>query len=236
MSVECVPDWRWRKITRAMIDFSTPQDPFIQHVYNVNAGNKKDTAVEHAISLHQIPYKRDNLIAFFLSRATHQQITRGTWIPEEVLIIFEKLFIDPTQFSDKMDLRMYAKFYRDHICEMESRPVIEKAIQEGGPYLLLQYWATGNEVIRVPDEELATKLLMTSFTKLAIASQESILAASSKEAVKWGKLANQALAARNRLNPTPLDTEDLIVGIKNREVTTAIGEDGVGFDLSTLVH
>ncbi len=235
MHYECIPDWRWQAIKKAQREQTPLIDDFMRDVYSVMLGTTADEIIEAALTLHSVPYKRDTLIAFFLSRATHQQIKTGTWIEFDVLEIFEKLFIDPDAFGDKMDLRLYATFYRDTVCSEGMEPFIDKAIAEG-PYALLQYMATGNEVVRVPDDEVATRLVMTAYAKLAVAGQEPILGLAAKEAREWGKQAIQALTVRNRLHAIPADTEDILLGIKEREVTTAIGEGGVGFDVSRILH
>lgn len=232
---ECVPDWRWMSLIQAQKTRITPQDPFLLRVYNVMMDIDTDEEVSEALTHYHIPFKRDTLISFFLSKATLDQTHTGTWVKTPVLEIFEKLFVDPEQFRDKMDLRMYAQFYRDTICVEEYRPVLDMAVAEG-PYALLQYWATGNELVRMPDDEFATKLAMAAYVKVMATNQESILSAASQESLKWLKAANQLLNARNRLNPTPKDNEDLLFGIKDREVTTPIGLQGTGFDISDVVH
>ena len=231
----CTPDWRWLDIVRARAEHTPPTDALSLRVYNVMNGVEKDGDIYEALGQYSVPYKRDALVTFFLSKATFQQIAIGTWVELPVLAIFEQLFIDPDQFKDKMDLRLYARFYRDNICEEQSRPLVDRAIDDG-PYSLLNYWATGNELVRIPDEEIATKLVMMAWSKVNVASQESIMSGAAKQGLSWSKLVKDVLTARNRLNPTPLDPEDLLLGIKDREVTAPIGFEGIGFSIDDVVH
>lgn len=235
MPYKCIPDWRWLAVQKAKTDNTPPEDEFLLTVYNVIVGKNRDEEIERAIDLYQLPYKRDTLTSFFLSRATLAQIRQGTNIPETVLEIYEQLFMDSHQFLDKMDRRIYARTYRDTICEAESRPIIDKAIVDG-PYALLQYWAEGSEMVNIPDAELASKLAMMAWTKVTAASQESILSDASKEALKWVKAANQLVNSRNRLHPDPADTDEVLVGIKDREVTIPVGMEGLGIPEDELVH
>lgn len=231
----CIPNWRWLEVLRAQADSVRPTDEFIAHVYGVLQGHFQDENVSRAIELFNLPFKRDSLTAFLLSKATHAQIEKGTGIKLEVFVIFEKLFVDPDQFQDKMDVRMYAHLYRDTICQKDNRMQIEKAITDG-PYALLEYWSLGNEVVSIPDEAIAAKLLGIALRKVSAAAQASLLSPEAKEGIRWAGYAEKILNTRNKLNPTPTDAEELLLELEQDDTTEAIGVENVGFDLDHLAN
>lgn len=220
---------------QAQTDNKRPSDEFIAHVFDVLRGDTKDPDVVRAVELFHIPFKRDTLTAFLISKATPSQIERGTEILAAVFTIFEKLYVDPDQFQDKMDIFMYAHYYRDNICQKENRMQIEKAITDG-PYALLEYWSMGNEVVRVTDEDITAKLMGIALRKLSAAAQASLISVESKEGLRWASLLEKVVNTRNRLNPTPTDAEELMLDLETDVVTEPIGEAFIGFDLSHLAN
>lgn len=222
-------------VQEALATSVRPAEKFIAQVYDVVRGHTQDTFIEKAVELFGIPYKRDTLTAFLLSRATPSQIEKGTDIKKEIFSIFEKLFVDPDQFEDKMDLHMFGHFYRDHVCQKENIMQIEKALTDG-PYALLGYWAGGNEINVIPDEDVAAKLLGIALEKVAAAAQASLLSPQAKEGLRWAQFAIKALDTRNKLNPTPTDSDELMLELEKDVVTDSIGTPFVGFDLDHLLN
>lgn len=231
----CIPDWRWLEVLRAQAESVRPTDEFAAHVYDVLQGHVQDENVSIALEIFNLPFKRDSLTAFFLSKANHAQIEKGTGIKLEVFVIFEKLFVDPHQFKDKMDVRMYAHLYRKTICQKDNMMQIEKAITDG-PFALLEYWSLGNEVVSIPDETIAAKLLGVALRKVSAAAQASLVSTEAKEGLRWAAYAEKILNTRNKLNPIPADAEDLLLELEQDDTTEAIGVENVGFDLDHLVN
>jgi hypothetical protein len=232
---DCVPDWRWIQVLEAQKTSIDPPDELAKKVYDVEQGRAEDAVISHALAVFRLPPKRDVLTAFLLSKATLVQAEKGTWIPEEVCQMYERIFLDPDQFQDKIDLYTYAHYYRDEVCLEKNRIQIEKALTDG-PYALLEEWSVGNEIIVIPDDEVASKLLGIALAKVSAAAQSSILSEASREGLRWANFAAKTLDTRNKLNPTPADADDLMMDLEKEKVNESIGVDGAGFDLSHLVN
>ena len=222
-------------VQEALATSIRPTEEFIAQVYDVVRGHTKNPLIEKAVELFGIPYKRDVLTAFLLSRATPSQLERGTEIKQEISSIFEKLFVDPDQFEDKMDLYMFGRFYRDHVCQPENRMQIEKALTDG-PFALLGYWSTGNETNFIPNEDVAAKLIGISLAKVSAAAQASLLSPEAREGLRWAQFLAKVLDTRNKLNPTPADADELLLELETYVVTDTIGSEFVGFDLDHLLN
>jgi len=232
----CSPDWRWQALLKAADtgELTEVEDELVGHVYDVMCGKAHDEDVLRALDLYRIPYKRDNLMAFLLSRATHEQIAQGLGLPIPVIKIFESLFIDPEQFRDKMDIRMYAELYRDNKCSEPARALIDIGMIEG-PYALLNYWITGNETVEITNEELSRRILTMTYTKLMVARQDSLTSERAKEALKWVKAAAQVMRTRNTFKQIPASIDELMFEIEqDSTVNESIGDGD--FDVSHILH
>jgi hypothetical protein len=229
----CIPDWRWLAICEAQGTKVRPTEEFTAQAYDVVVGHVRDPIIEKAIELFHHPYKRDALTAFLISKALPAQIEKGLIIKPEVAAAFEKLFVDPTQFEDKMDLHLFAQVYREKVCHLDSKMLIEKALTDG-TYALMEYFAFGNETNYISDEAIAAKLIGIALSKAAIAAQSSLLSPESRESYRWAQLAVKVMDTRNKLNPTSADADELMIELQQEVVTDTIGEAFVGFDLSHL--
>ena len=228
------PDWRWVEVQSAIHNGTIPEDSFLRDIYNVIEGNIEHKLYKYVLSMYYTHRERDTLIAWFISGADLPQIMQGTGVTADALNIFEKLYIDPEAFRNKMEWRAYAEYYVSECCADETG---EKQVKIGvleGPIPLLYFWQRGNEVIRISDTEVLTQQTLLAYVKATAARNASITDPESKEALRWGQFAVSSAAKRNLLND-PADVEvDAIVAIQKRRATLEAQE--AGLDIADIAH
>ena len=228
------PDWRWQRIQESVQAKKPPTDAFELRIYNVLIGEVNDETVQYVLDMHRVPYQRDTLMAFFLSNATLDQIQTGLGVDLSSAELFETLFIDRSVFRNKMEWRMFAKYYAATFCEDDAtRKQLESGVAKG-PHLLMSYWCHGNEQVDIPDQLIAHQLQMVAYEKALVAKGAAITSAEAREAKQWG-----AAAMRNILDRANMKTQndletDAIIAIQKRKATLTAAE--ANLDLGEILH
>lgn len=228
------PDWRWTRVQAAVRDGITPEDPFLRDVYSVVKGTYQDKEIHEALYLYHVPYERDVIIAFFLSGATLDQIRYGLGISVDVLRPFATLFIDMKTFRNKIEWRLYAKYYADNCCIPDVKKQLEVGLSHG-PHILMHHWTMGSDVLEIPEREILSRWTMTAYSKAMIARDASINSAAAKEAFKWGAMAVKSVMELRNMRTEASDTNlDAVLAIKKRRDVLEPKE--LGISIADIAH
>lgn len=228
------PDWRWLEIQEAVKAVSPPSDEFLRDIYNVILGELDHETYKYVLEMYMEGTQRDTLVAWFLSGANIEQIIQGSGVVEDALKVFERLFVDPEAFRNKMEWRAYAEYYALNCCANENG---QKQIKMGvleGPIPLLAFWKRGNELIKITDTEIMSQEAILAYVKSLAARNASILDPEAKEALRWGQFAVSSAARRNILNDTSEVEVDAIVAIRKRRAT--VDSLDIGLSLDEIGH
>jgi hypothetical protein len=227
------PDWRWEKVQQAVQEKTPPEEVFLREVYDVITGAKPDDIIREALYLFHVPYERDTLVSFFLSGATLNQILYGTGVRIEVLRVFESLFMDRTQLKNKMEWRLYGKYYAANKATDDVRRQIEVGLAYG-PSVLMDYWTMGNDVMEIPEKEILSRWTMTAYSKAMVARGSSVNSAAAKEAFKWGAIAVKSVMELRNAKTDNDTSMDAVLAIEQRK--NVVNPKELGVPLTDIMH
>jgi len=232
----CQPDWRWSKVLAAIEAGDPPTDPFLADVYNVKRGISEDEDLQYVLDLYEDRQDRDTLVAFFLCRATYDEMTHGTGVEEKILRLYGKLFVDLAVFRNKMEWRKYVLFYVENCCVDEKGKIqVMKGVTDG-PYALIAYWRIGEERLLPSNKVMIEKVLIMALEKSLLARNSSILSEASKEAFKWGKAAMDAIKVRDSIRDVTDGETQAITAIKKRKATLLASDLQTGLTPQDILH
>lgn len=229
------PDWRWTLVQRAMGGLRDPDDVFIRRVCHVLRGTLRDEDIEEALYIHNVPFERNTLIAFIVCGASFSQIVQALGVKESVAHVFEKLFLDRSTFKNKMEWRMYVKYYIQNCGSKELATQIEAGMVHG-PLVLVDRWTMGQDApLELPARDMISKWAMTSYSKAMVARSAPITSQAAKEAFKWGAMAVKSIAEWQAIaTAEATDAPNALVAIEQRKASFT--PDEVGINVDTIEH
>lgn len=199
------PDKRLRMLREAVVNKTSPLDPFLRRCYLHLTGEQLDEKVGRTMDLIDVPKDREVLMAFLISKATKEEIATSTWVEEELVEMFELLCFDPQAFRNKLEFIRYAKEYAA-TCTDYGRKLIDTALTVGPSYLIYMH-ALGREEIPLDADMFMRTLVQEAFHLGIVAKGNSITSAASKESFKWMRAAHELVAAY-RNTKAPATAED----------------------------
>lgn len=220
---QCVPDRRWKRLKHVL----NGQDPscllndlWLYGVYEVAMGQKNDDIVGAALDLGDSDYHRDCIMAFILSRATLDEISKCLEIPYEILEVFEKLFFERSEIKNKLDHIMYAREYQKNIAQEEGKWLIDTGLS-GGPVILQDRFLLGHEELSIDVRGVSRKMINTAYTIGMVARGNSLTSDASRQALRWFDSVTKLLAAHEKLRMEEIDEniDDAVIAIKQQQLT-----------------
>lgn len=227
-----VPDMRWRQVCKAVEEEKPPKDAFLKRIYAVMCGDVQDPKIQYVIDLIENPGHRDSIVAYFFARAEIPRIANSLSIPEEILKIFEQLYIDLGVFRNKLEIRDYVKYYLKERCaDKETQREVQVGYTNGAVALDFQ-WCP--DTVNVSEKDVTRAALALSYSKMIIARDAPLLSAASKEGLRWAAFALKAAPIHSNMPDKDQDELDAFAAIEKHRNTRQLEDLGITSD--QLVH
>lgn len=219
----CVPDRRWKRLCHALKaknGLPLCNDPWLYGVYQVIAGEKNNEHYLYVYELCDSSYHRDCIMAFLISRASHEEISKCLELPIEVVQDFAKLMFDRTELRSKLDHILFAREYKNNVAEEEGKWLIETGLT-AGPTVLQDRFLLGHEELSIDVRGVSRKMINTAYTIGMVARGNSLTSEASRQALKWFDSVTKLLAAHEKLRMEEIDDniDDAVVAIKQHQLT-----------------
>jgi hypothetical protein len=211
------PDARWRAFLEALKDQQAPTDPVVLAAYNAHLGRVLNDVYDYACDLARHPEDKDVVIAFFLSGASREEISKNLKIPAPVLQIFEQLVIDSTVFRNKLELLRYAQQYKRQATK-KGAELIELGIVQG-PLALFQHFRHGHEEITVDPKVYAREMMQQAFYYGMLSRGNSIKSNVAKESLRWMATTAALLRDYDRILGDAHDSDEALLEIEKKKMT-----------------
>jgi hypothetical protein len=205
-----------------------PTDPITLNAYNSHFQTAKNDHYEYACDLAQELEDRDVLVAFFLSGADHEEISKSLRIPIPVLEIFEKLVIDLSVFRNKLEMFRYAQHYRSSATEKGSQLVELGVVQ--GPFALMHHFLHGHEELPVDAKMYARAMMQQAFYFGMLSRGNTIKSSVTKESLRWLSTTASLLKDYDRILGDSHDSDEALLEIEKRKMTQTPLELGTVVD------
>jgi hypothetical protein len=226
------PDARWREFLSALKDKQAPTDPVVLSAYNAHLGKVLNEEYDYACDLIRRPDDKDVVIAFFLSGANQEEISKSLKIPIPVLKIFEQLIIDTSVFRNKLELLRYAQQYKRQATK-KGAELIELGIVQG-PLALVQYFRHGHEEISVDPKMYAREMMQQAFYFGMLSRGNSIKSNVAKESLRWLAATSSLLKDYDRILGDAHDSDEALLEIEKRKMTQTPME--LGANVEDFLH
>jgi hypothetical protein len=226
------PDARWLLYLDAVKSSVEPTDPLVLAAYNAHSGKVPDNNYTYACDLAKHVDDKDAIIAFFLSGATREEISRSLNIPEPVLHIFEQLVVDASVFRNKLELLRYAQQYKRQATK-KGAELVELGIVQG-PLALVQYFRHGHEEIPVDPKMYAREMMQQAFYFGMLSRGNSIKSNVAKESLRWLAATSSLLKDYDRILGDAHDSDEALLEIEKRKMTFTPEE--LGTNVEDFIH
>lgn len=228
------PDHRWQSLCKAIDAQTEPADDFLKMIYRGFKNKKIGDTIKEALDLIRNDRYREELIIFFLSGASCNDVSRSLNIPKAQLEVFQKLILDMSAFKHKLHLREFIQEFKKSLTDPELVNLLEVGLLLG-PDAIEYHFQHGRESINFLHTDLADKLLLVTFYKGIIARGASIDSPEAREALRWSQAYFKNVNVREHLSKD-----------KNREETEALAlieafrssktPDEANIDVSNILH
>ena len=156
------PDRLWKSLCEALEKDEEPDNELLKTVYGVLKGTIVNEEISTVLDLIHNTRYREELIIFFLSGASCEDISRSLKIPPVQLEIFRKLIIDVTAFQHKLQFREFTREFKKQLQDPELVQLLEAGLLLG-PDAIEYHFQHGKESVDFAHTELADKLLAVAF-------------------------------------------------------------------------
>lgn len=228
------PDRLWKSLCEALDKDEEPDDELLKAVYGVLKGTTANETISAVLDLVHSTRYREELIIFFLSGASCEDISRSLKIPVAQLEIFRKLVIDLTAFRHKLHFREFTREFKKQLQDPELAQLLEVGLLLG-PDAIEYHFQHGKESVNFLHTDLADKLLVVAFYKGIIARGASIDSPEAREALRWSqsyfKNANLREHMSKDKNKEELEALALIEAFR-----TSKTPDEANIDISQILH
>lgn len=222
------PDVRWQEVLQAIKSETPPTDAVALLAYDAHTKQLDDDPHAYACDLAFNQDDKDILVAFFLSGATTDEISKSLGIPESVLIIFQKLVIDPSVFRNKLEMLRYARDYRQRATEQGAK-LIELGMSQG-PFGLMYHFLHGHEELPVDTKAYARSMMQQAFYFGLMSRGNNIRSSVSKESLRWLAATSNLMKDYDRMLGDSHDSSEALLEIEKRKMTYTPDELGVNVE------
>ena len=227
---KCIPDRNWLRLQESIARGNPPKNEMSRRVYSVLVDGVEDEAVEYLLELKENAYKFETVLAFFMSGALIPIIAESLELDEEVLHLYQHLFINPKEFKSKLDRLYYAKELVQEISQSSEGAALVQAAILMGPKFLVWHLSSGEEEVQLDPKALARRMIHGAFFTSGIAKGNSITSEESKEALKWLKTAATLISSYDKLRIDDTATDDAMLAIEQRKATLTAEEAGISIE------
>lgn len=226
------PDARWQEVLWAIKSEKEPNDPIARAAYLAHTLKEVNEQYAYACDLAFVTADKDAIVAYFLSGATSAEISTSLGIPEDVLIIFQKLVIDLTVFRNKLELLRYSETYRANTTAEGARLVELGVVQ--GPLALMHHFRHGHEEIQIDAKVFARTMMQQAFYFSMMSRGNQIRSNVAKESLRWLSATTSLLKDYDRIVGESSDSDEALLEIEKRKMTQTPLE--LGAELSEILH
>ncbi len=235
--MRCDPNHRWKAVQAALLDGAIPTDSLVRRVYNVMSGKETDNNIMYAVNLIEEQPDRDAIVAYLLSGATTEEISKSLWIhPVGVVDIFSELWLDTSVFRDKLEHLRYSEYYLDHVCPKDderNQSLIRQGISQG-PKALDLWWKRARDTVTIERGDLTDTILRIAFVNAMAAKEVSVTSPVAREAHKWVKTALDAVESRDAQHKMYDDNLDALL-VLEKHVESQVPEN-LGISSDDIMH
>jgi hypothetical protein len=212
------PDARLRAIQAAQ---QAPTHTLERALWEFLRGEGTDETVAYAREIYSNTREREVLQAWFIARATNEEITRYLRVPVVVLDAYRHLFFDVTIFRDELDIMSWVREYEENEQGSElGVDLLQMAFKSGVDALA---WLYGRGELVLDPMKVQQQIMTDAFMRGRAHSGNSL---SSKEVAAAHGLYKTANAIAEKLakKSTGAGFDDLLIKLRHRDLTAPVEE------------